>query len=203
MKFPLGWQGMCLDRNESTRSGFTSLISHRPLLGLFVLTWPLVLAARSALASSDDAARTFDGLVGVGSSVFELALMAAVYVISFGFFIWMACNWTGIKSTLGDAFGAAIFVGIFTVVIYGVHVFLRPILDPHDPMYSKAVLVVGLILAGPMAIKTTYGEGLVGSFKTFLIAAVMTGVVMGGLWFILDAVRGQKNVPISFIAAML
>ena len=155
---------------------------------LFALGW----AATPAIAeASSDAADTFQGLVGIGGGLIELILLVAVYVVSFGFFIWLACQWTGIKGTLGDAFGAAIFVAIFTAVIYVVHVLLRPYLDPYDPNYAKVVLVVGLVLAGPLAIKSTYGEGIVGSFKTFLIAAVLTGIVMAGFFFLLDVLRAQ------------
>lgn len=159
------------------------------ILAMLVIGIGFVLAWTGAAHASGDVAETYSGLVGVGGSLFEFVLYAAVYVVSFGFFIFLACSWTGVKSTLGEAFGAAVFVAVFTVVIYGAHVFARPYLDPHDPMLSKAALVLGLVLAGPLAIKTTYEESFVGAFKTFGIAAILTGFVMGAMFFILQALQ--------------
>ncbi len=159
------------------------LVSGYAPIALLALT--IALSPLSAWAAPYGG-KTFGGLVGIGATLFQGLCLCALYVVSFGLFIYMGCILTGIKGSMSNAFGAAAYIAVYTALLLAAYFVSRPFVDPT---LAQVVLFGGLVLSGPHSIKNVYNNTFIRSVGAFVIAAVLTALVIGIALAVLQATK--------------
>jgi hypothetical protein len=117
-----------------------------------------------------------------------LLLLFVVALVVEAIFIWIASAMVGMpRSGFGVAFKAAFFAWILGIVFGVLAGFLSVALTPFG---AQALGLLFTVLGGTLAIQTSYGSGFWAALITFIVAWILTVVVLVGMVFVLIAVLG-------------
>jgi len=125
--------------------------------------------------------------LGIPIAFGVLILLMVVLLLVQAVFIHVAAGITGLRGArFGTAFKAALFTWVLQLALPCVFGFLLGASGQAGLAQGGMASVVSL-LAGTLAVKVAYDEGLLKSLITYLLALVLTVVVLVGLVFALLA----------------